>query len=48
MMNGRVKSRFVAAEVARDMIVRFAATLDGRHRPRSVVFYNIVAAFEHR
>ena len=63
MKNGRVKSRFVAAEVARDvrhdvhagtpalkalrMIVSFAATRDGKHRPRSVAFYDIVAAFVH-
>ena len=54
MKNGRVKSRFVAAEVARDgrydvhagtpalkalrIIVSFAATRDGRHRPRSIMF----------
>ena len=63
MKNGLVKSRFVAAEVARDvrhdvhagtpalkalrMIVSLAATRDGRHRPRSIVFYDIVAAFVH-
>ena len=63
MKIGRVKSRFVAAEVARDvrhdvhagmpalkalrMIVSLAATRDGRHRPRSIVFYDIVAAFVH-
>ena len=63
MENGRVKRRFVAAEVARDvrhdvhagtpafkalrMIVSLAATHDGRHRPRSIVFYDIVAAFVH-
>ena len=29
------------------MIVRLAATRDGRHRPRSIVFYDIVAAFVH-
>ena len=29
------------------MIVSLAATRDGRHRPRSVVFYDIVAAFVH-
>ena len=61
--NGLVKSRFVAAEVARDlrhnvhagtpalkawrMIVSLAATRDGRHRPRCVVFYDIEAAFVH-
>ena len=61
MKNGRVKSRFVAAEVARDvrhvvhagtpalkalrMIVSLAATRDGKHRPRSIAFYDIVAAF---
>ena len=61
--NGRVKRRFVAAEVARDvrhhvhagtpvlkalrMIVSLAATRDGKHRPRSVAFYDIVAAFVH-
>ena len=60
---GRVKSRFVAAEVASDvshdvhagtpalkalrMIVSLAATHDGRHRPRSIAFYDIVAAFVH-
>ena len=59
----RVKSRFVAAEVARDvryddhegtpalkalrMIVSLAATRDGKHRPRSIAFYDIVAAFVH-
>ena len=63
MKIGRVKSRFVAAEVVRDvrhdvhagmpalkalrMIVSLAATRDGRHRPRSIVFYDIVAAFVH-
>ena len=63
MKNGRVKSRFVAAEVARDvrhdvhagtpalkvlrMIVSLAATRDGKHRPRSIAFYDIVAAFVH-
>ena len=63
MKNGRVKSRFVAAEVARDvrhdvhartpalkalrMIVSLAATRDGRRRPRSMVFYDIGAAFVH-
>ena len=63
MKNGRVKSRFVAAEVARDvrydvhagtpalkalrMIVSLAATRDGKHRPRSMAFYDIVAAFVH-
>ena len=61
--NSRVKSRFVAAEVARDvrhdvhagtpalkalrMIVSLAATRDGKHRPRSIAFYDIVAAFVH-
>ena len=58
MENGRVKSRFVAAVVARDLrhdvhartlalkvIDSLAATHDGRHRPRSTVFYDIVAAF---
>ena len=61
MKNGRIKSRFVAAEVARDvrydvhtgtpalkalrMIVSFAATRDGKHRPSSIAFYDIVAAF---
>ena len=60
MQNGRVKNRFVAAEVARDarhdvhagtpalkaskMIV---ATREGRHRPSSIVFHDIVAAFVH-
>ena len=29
------------------MIVSLAATRDGRHRPRSIVFYDIVAAFVH-
>ena len=29
------------------LIVCLAATRDGRHRPRSVVFYDIVAAFVH-
>ena len=59
----RVKSRFVAAEVARNvrhdvhagtpalkalrMIVSLAVMRDGRHRPRSTVFYDIVAAFAH-
>ena len=63
MRNGRVKRRFVAAEVARDvrhdvhtgtpalkavrMIVCLCATRDGRHRPRSIAFYDIVAAFVH-
>ena len=63
MKIGRVKSRFVAAEVARDvrhdvhagtpalkalrMIVSLAATRDGKHRPRSIAFYDIVAAFVH-
>ena len=63
MKNGRVKSRFVAAEVARDvrhdvhagtpalkalrMIVSLAATRDGKHRLRSIAFYDIVAAFVH-
>ena len=63
MEDGRVKSRFVVGEVARDvshdvyagmpalkalrMIVGLAATRDGRHRPRSIVFYDIVAAFVH-
>ena len=61
--NDRVKSRFVAAEVARDvrhdvragtpalkalrMIVSLAATRDGKHRPRSKVFYDITAASVH-
>ena len=61
--NDRVKSRFVAAEVARDvrhdvhagtpalkalrMIVSPAATQDGKHRPRSIVFYDVTAAFVH-
>ena len=61
MKNGRVKIRFVAAEVARDvrhdvhagtpalkalrMIVSLAATRDGKYRPRSMAFYDIVAAF---
>ena len=60
MKNDRVKSRFVAAEGARDvrhdvyagtlalkalrMIVSLAATRDGKHRPRSIVFYDITAA----
>ena len=60
MKNGRVKSRVVAAEAARDarhdvhagipalkalrMIVSLAATREGKHRPRSIVFYDIVAA----
>ena len=63
MKNGRVKSKFVAAEVARGvrhdvlagtpalkalrMIVSLAATRDGKHRPRSIAFYDIVAAFVH-
>ena len=63
MKNGRVTSRFVAAEVARDvrhdvhagtpalktlrMIVSLAATRDGRHCSRSIVFYDITAAFVH-
>ena len=63
MENGRVKSRFVAAEVPRDvrhdvhagtpalkasrMIVSLAATRDGRHRPRSLVFHDITATFVH-
>ena len=63
MKNGRVKSRFVAAGVARDvrhdvhagtaalkafrMIVSLAATRDGRHRPRSIAFYDVVAALAH-
>ena len=63
MKKDRVKSRFVAAEVARDvrhdvragtpalkalrMIVSLAATRDGKHRPRSKVFYNVTAAFVH-
>ena len=63
MKNGRVKSMFVAAEVARDvrhdvhagtpalkalrMIVSLAAMRDGKHRPRSIAFYDIVAAFVH-
>ena len=29
------------------MIVSLAATRDGRHRPRSIAFYDIVAAFVH-
>ena len=29
------------------MIVSLAATRDGRHRPRSIVFYDVVAAFVH-
>ena len=29
------------------MIVSLAATRDGRHRPRSIVFHDIVAAFVH-
>ena len=29
------------------MVVSLAATRDGRHRPRSIVFYDIVAAFMH-
>ena len=61
--NGRVKSRFVDAEVARDvrhdvhagtpalkglrMIVSLAATRDGKHRPRSIAFYDTVVAFVH-
>ena len=61
MKNDRVKSSFVAAEVARDlrhdvrvgtpvlkalrMIVSLAAIRDGKHRPRSTVFYDITAAF---
>ena len=64
MKNGRVKSSFVAAEVAGDvrhdvragtpalkalrMIVSLAATRDGRHRPRSIVLYDITAAFVWR
>ena len=63
MKNGSVKSRFVAAEVARDvrhdvhagtpalkalrMIVSLASTRDGKHRPSSTAFYDIVAAFVH-
>ena len=63
MKRDRVKSRFVAAEVARDvrhyvhagtlalkvvwMIISLAATRDGRHRPRSIVFDDITAAFAH-
>ena len=63
LKNDRVKSRFVAAEVARDVrhdvhagtpalkalrrIVSLAATRDGKHRPRSIVFYDITAAFVH-
>ena len=60
MKNGRVKSRFVAAEVVRDVrfdvhagtpalkaLVSFAAMRDGKQRPRSVAFYDIVAAFVH-
>ena len=58
MKNGRVKTE-VGRDVRHDvhagtpalkdlgMIVRFAATRDGRHRPRNIVFYNIVAAFVH-
>ena len=61
MKNDRVESRFVAAEVARDvrhdvragtpalkalrMIVSLAAPRDGKHRPRSIVFYDITTAF---
>ena len=29
------------------MIVSLAATRDGKHRPRSIAFYDIVAAFVH-
>ena len=29
------------------MVVSFAATRDGKHRPRRVAFYDIVAAFVH-
>ena len=63
MKNGRVKSRVVAAEAARDVrhdvhagtpammalrtIGSLAATREGRHRPRSIMFYDIVAAFVH-
>ena len=29
------------------MLVSLAATRDGRHRPRSIAFYDIVAVFVH-
>ena len=63
MKDDRVKSRFVAAEVARDVrydvhagtpplkalrtIISLAATRGGKRNPRSVAFYDIVAAFVH-
>ena len=59
----RIKSKFVAAEVAKNVrhdvyagtpalkawsvVVSLAATCDGKHRPRSIAFHDIVAAFVH-
>ena len=59
MKNGRVKSRFVAAEVARDVrpdvhagtpalkALKVFVSLAARHRQRSIVFYDIVASIVH-